>query len=593
MKDLHHFYNSRKNEFTAIAESVQKKIRQVVFIRIFIALIILFFIYLGFFNSFFWYSLVPLAITFGYFVSRHVKLKEELDLNMNLVALNELELKALDHDYKTFPDGSVFIDPHHAYSYDLDLFGPGSLYQYLNRCGTAIGENQLADELKSGSGSVEEIIHKQSVVEELSEKVSLRQWFWAQGRLLKDSIQENSNLLEWLSGKNTVKGRMLVEWLLIIFPLISIVLIGMIIYDFKFFVLIVVLTMLQLYIVSLFSREILKADEVLTRYRRIFEKYARLLSAIASEDFKSEKLKKIQYEAKEASEEIRKFSRLVNAFESRRNDFAKIFGNGLYLYDLQCLYKLEKWRDQNSHKVSGWLNKIAVVDSFISLATFHFNHPPNTFPKFESGLHLSGKNAGHPLINAKERIDNSFDLGHPQNIMFITGANMAGKSTFLRTVGVNLVLAYSGSSVCASEFRCSVMDLYTGMRATDSLVEHTSYFYAELSRLKMIMEKIRSGQPVFVLLDEVLRGTNSRDKQEGSIGLIKQFVEHKVLVMLASHDVALGELEKQFPAAIRNFCFESEIKGEALSFDYTLHAGAAQRANATFLMKKMGILPAG
>lgn len=592
MKDLRHFYNSRKNEFTAIAESVQKKIRQVVLIRIIIALIILFFVYLGFSNSLFWYGLAPLAITFGYFVSRHIKLKEEFDLNMNLVALNDLELKALDHDYKTFPDGSSFIDAHHAYSYDLDLFGPGSLYQYVNRCGTAIGENQLANELKSGLGSVEEIMNKQSVVEELSEKVSLRQWFWAQGHLLKDSIQENNNLLEWLSGKNIVKGRKLVEWQLIIFPVISIVLIGMIIYDFKFFVLIVVLSMLQLYIVSLFSKEILKADEVLTRYRRIFVKYARLLNAIATEDFKSEKLKKIQHEAKEAADEIRKFSRLVNAFESRRNDFAKIFGNGLYLYDLQCLYKLEKWRERNCNKVSGWLNKIAVTDSFISLATFHFNHPQNTFPKFESGLLLDARNMGHPLIKSNERVDNSFDLGHPQNIMLITGANMAGKSTFLRTVGVNLVLAYSGSSVCASEFRCSVMDLYTGMRATDSLVERTSYFYAELSRLKMIMEKIRSGQPVFVLLDEVLRGTNSRDKQEGSIGLIKQFVDHKVLVMLASHDVALGELEKQFPASIRNFCFESEIKGEALSFDYTLHAGVAQRANATFLMKKMGILPA-
>lgn len=168
---------------------------------------------------------------------------------------------------------------------------------------------------------------------------------------------------------------------------------------------------------------------------------------------------------------------------------------------------------------------------------------------------------------------------------------MAGKSTFLRTAGVNLVLAMAGSSVCATQFICPRIAMHTSMRTTDSLVDHQSYFYAELNRLKEIMEQVRSEIPILVLLDEVLRGTNSKDKQEGSIGLLKQFVSHDALVMLASHDVVLGELQKTFPESIRNYCFESEIDNDALMFDYTLHQGVAHKANATFLMQKMGILP--
>jgi DNA mismatch repair ATPase MutS len=197
---------------------------------------------------------------------------------------------------------------------------------------------------------------------------------------------------------------------------------------------------------------------------------------------------------------------------------------------------------------------------------------------------------GHPLIASRGRVNNSFKMG-PENIMLITGANMAGKSTFLRTAGVNLILALAGSSVCAKYFACPLISLHTSMRATDSLVDHQSYFYAELSRLKGIMEEVRSNKPMLVLLDEILRGTNSKDKQEGSIGLLNQFVAHDVLLMLASHDVVLGELEKKYPSAIRNYCFESEIENNELTFDYTLHQGVANKANATFLMQQMGILP--
>jgi DNA mismatch repair ATPase MutS len=198
---------------------------------------------------------------------------------------------------------------------------------------------------------------------------------------------------------------------------------------------------------------------------------------------------------------------------------------------------------------------------------------------------------GHPLIPENECVPNSVTVGQGPSVLIITGANMAGKSTFLRTIGVNLVLALSGGPVCASTFRCPVIGLRSGMRTADSLKDHQSYFYAELNRLKTIMDELRSDKPLFILLDEILKGTNSTDKQAGSIALVKQLIPHPCLALIATHDLALGELQTEYPAHVKNFCFEATIENDQLSFDYKLKPGLAQKMNATFLMKKMGIIP--
>jgi DNA mismatch repair ATPase MutS len=186
---------------------------------------------------------------------------------------------------------------------------------------------------------------------------------------------------------------------------------------------------------------------------------------------------------------------------------------------------------------------------------------------------------------------NPIEIGPRSSVMIITGANMAGKSTYLRTVGVNLVLALNGAPVCATYFSCPLLQMRSGMRTADSLKDHQSYFYAELNRLKNIMEELRNDKPLLILLDEILKGTNSNDKQAGSIALVKQLLPHPCLALIATHDLALGELEKQFPGQITNYCFEANIENDQLSFDYMLKRGVAQKMNASFLMKKMGIIP--
>ncbi|MCB0493915.1 MAG: hypothetical protein KDC93_16035 [Cyclobacteriaceae bacterium] len=590
MMDLHHFYTKRKNEFKETCEALKKSIQKIAWVRTGVALLFFYVTYLAFSNTNYWYALLPVIVLFIFLVSWHGKIQTRYNLYHNLEKLNQLELEVLDNNYSAFNDGKAYVNPHHAYSYDLDLFGAGSLFQFLNRCGTAIGEKKLAEDLLMAQPTTDSIIKRQEAVKELAQDVEFRQWFWAQGHLLHDSTIENEGLFSWLKESDVLLGKTLYKVLLVLFPSISVALIGLIIYDTSYFPLLFLFGGVQWIFVSFKSKEVDKAERALSHHKVLFDKYAQLMQKIAEAKFTATQLLEIQDEARDASVRIKQFSQLVNAFEARKNGIAAMFGNSLYLYDLQCLYRLEKWRSLNKLMVRGWLDKIAEVDALNSLGTFHFNNPDNFFPVLHDELSIQSEDMGHPLIASRGRVNNSFKMG-PENIMLITGANMAGKSTFLRTAGVNLILALAGSSVCAKYFACPLISLHTSMRATDSLVDHQSYFYAELSRLKGIMEEVRSNKPMLVLLDEILRGTNSKDKQEGSIGLLNQFVAHDVLLMLASHDVVLGELEKKYPSAIRNYCFESEIENNELTFDYTLHQGVANKANATFLMQQMGILP--
>jgi DNA mismatch repair ATPase MutS len=288
---------------------------------------------------------------------------------------------------------------------------------------------------------------------------------------------------------------------------------------------------------------------------------------------------------------VKQLSKLVSAFDARLNSMTNLFVNSFLLYDLQCIYRLEKWKSENASELMDWLEVVREVEVLGSFGTFAFNHPRFNFPNINTNQKLYAQAIAHPLIPEKERVANDVHLDSGHSIMIITGANMAGKSTFLRSLGVNIVLALSGAPVCAEEFDCPFIELRSGMRTADSLKENQSYFYAELDRLKSIMDELREGKSLLVLLDEILKGTNSTDKQAGSIALVKQLVDRACLAVIATHDLALGELEKVYPDKVLNYSFEANIENEQLFFDYKLKRGIAQKMNATFLMRKMGIIP--
>ncbi|HNV28078.1 MAG TPA: hypothetical protein PKJ83_03005 [Cyclobacteriaceae bacterium] len=585
------FYQQRAQRFRHEREQIEKVIRRYAWTRVALVLLMGVFIYLGFSDSlFFWLIPVPLAI-FIFLVNRQTLQEDNKQLASYLELLNKREAKAILFEPTDFSDGGRFSDPHHPYSHDLDLFGAGSVFQYLNRCGTQLGEERLAHDLKNLPFSEQELLLRQEAVKELGDRVEFRQRVWALGRQINDFSFDRSTLLSWLSEKPFIYGNTLYSVLRWGLPAITLIVVGFTIYDWSYFPLLFIMMIVQITITGFRAKRIGEFQRVLSSARKVLSNYARIFEELANHKVESVLMKKHHTFAVSAFEKVKEFSALVNALEARMNPIAMQFGNGLFLYDFHAVARLEKWREKNADELPQWLESLGEWDGLLSLTTLHYNFPKYAFAEVNSQPVLEGKDVGHLLIPNSIRIVNNFDLGKPANIWLITGANMAGKSTFLRSLGVNFVLGSIGSPVCASYWSMPLIALRSGMRTTDSLQDHQSYFFAELHRLQSIMQELRSGKPTFILLDEILKGTNSTDKQLGSRELLRQLKDMNALVVLATHDIALGNLAEQYSSQIANACFEGKIENDQLTFDYTLHPGVAQKANATFLMRKMGIIP--
>jgi hypothetical protein len=291
-----------------------------------------------------------------------------------------------------------------------------------------------------------------------------------------------------------------------------------------------------------------------------------------------------------ASSSIKTLQRILNRFDLRLNVFAFFILNTFLLWDLWQMIALNAWRSTNKPFAKNWFSAIAQQEVAGSLATLYFNNNHWCFPQIaDEHFTISCAAAGHPLINQQTSVTNDFSLRGKAKIDLITGSNMAGKSTFLRSLGVNMILAYTGSAVCAKAFTVSIAALMSSMRIEDNLAENTSTFYAELKKLKSIIDAVNNDKKVFILLDEILRGTNSMDRHTGSKALIQQFIKKGAVAIIATHDIALSKLENDFPASISNYHFDVQVNGSELYFDYTLKHGICRSMNASVLMKKIGI----
>jgi DNA mismatch repair ATPase MutS len=585
------FYSTRAKHFAQETARTEKIIRQYAGSRLaLVAVAIVFYFALP--TSSFFVSLVALLTGFIILVRLQLKQEDHKQRFKLLQTLNEQEEKATRFESTTFPDGSRYVDPHHPYSHDLDLFGKGSVFQYINRCATHPGEDRLAHDLTSITDhSKEKLLLRQQAVHELAQLPEFRQQAWALGRQLDERAFDHPALNEWLAGAPVILGKPVLNVVRWVFPVITLSALALTIYSITYYPIFLLLFFLQAGIAGIFARKIKQLQQQLGHGKTVLGNYARIFELLSKEKMHSPLMKQHQATATAAFENVQTFSGLVNSFEARMNPIAMLFGNGLFLYDLHSVRKLEQWRKDHGPQLPGWLDSLAEWDALLSPATLHANFPEYAFAKVSAANSLEMKDAGHLLIPNTVRVNNNFSIGQPQPVWLITGANMAGKSTFLRALGVNFVLGSMGSPVCAVHWSMPLIELHTGMRTTDSLQEHQSYFFAELNRLQLIMQELRTGKPMLILLDEILKGTNSTDKQLGSRELLKQFKDLNALVVLATHDIALGDLQDQHPQQIANACFEGKIVNDELSFDYTLHAGVAQKANATFLMRRMGIIP--
>ncbi len=545
---------------------------------------------------------VGFLIAFLFLVKYHSQLAQAQQYRSHLIQVNQNELKALSGDFSPFNPGDGFIDSKHPYTFDLDLFGPRSIYQYLNRTATLLGQHRLAHWLQEPFQNPEAIQDQQEAIRQISEDMDWAQRFQALGFEKLESMEDLKRLEEWLQTPSNYYKKGYWKHLLWLLPTLWIVLgaaalialhpaiswtVG---WQFPSF--------LFLFYLVLVGRQVNRTNKVqaqVGKQSRMLEKFSDLFRHVEDASFQSKKLTSLQGQLAphgvKSSEAIAQLGTITANLDQRLNMIAGILLNGLLLWDLQIVYRLEGWKSQYREHLQPWFENLGEWDAIISLSRLAANHPQFCWPDpVEGPPCISAIELGHPFIANEDRVGNDLLLESAGTFWLVTGANMAGKSTYLRSVGVNLVLAMVGAPCCAKQFTFTPLPLITSMRASDSLQDQTSYFYAELKRLKTIIDLLKQEGIAFIMVDEMLRGTNSRDKQTGSKRFIEQLVQLKGMGLIATHDLGLGELQEEYPGQVYNKRFEVDIAEGGLSFDYKLQEGLSQNLNATYLMEEMGIM---
>lgn len=539
-------------------------------------------------------TLLVAIIFFLFLVIKFVRYSNEIIFTENIIRINNNEINALNGDYSAFDGGLDMNDPKHDFSGDIDLFGDDSLFRYLNRTVTGPGRSQLAGWLSEPYDLREEIIERQEAVRELAGKLAWRQHFMACGLDKPLAEKEIKSLNDWLKEDDNFFTTPFIKFSAYILPaaaVITLVFVFAGILSLKVFILLYVFNLM---LIGIFIKRSNRIHAMVSQKHIFLSSVEQLVATFEKEQFKSSVLtatqEKMCTRQGSAAEKIRELKYLIQAFDNRLNLFVGFILNGLLLWDFHCIIKLEKWRTSVSSSLPVWMNLLGKIDGFNSLANYAYNNPDYSFPQVENGEPvLEADSLGHPLLKRETRINNDFSVKRRGQVFIITGANMAGKSTFLRTVAVNMVLGMIGAPVCAGGMKLSPVKLFTSMRTTDSLSHNESYFYAELKRLKALKERLETGENIFFILDEILKGTNSTDKSLGSKLFLRRLIEYRGTGLIATHDISLGEMETEFPVNVVNLCFEIEIDGEKISFDYLLRDGITRKMNAAALMKQMGI----
>ncbi|WP_304235292.1 MutS family DNA mismatch repair protein [Phocaeicola plebeius] len=518
--------------------------------------------------------------------------KEWLETQARII---QEELQALSGDYSSFEDGKEYVNPEHPYSFDLDIFGRRSLFQSINRTCTFFGKVRLAEWLQNHLHEKTSIEKRQEMVREISEHTLFREQFRVAGLVHHGQSSDGEKIQAWSQSpaqylhagwvKAFIWGVPVINSLLLITSLAGWTSFSWLGLSFGIFLVL--------------SFGIIKRatyiQETYGKQLKSLNGYARLIALAKAENWKSagmqELMERFNLNGQSPIQALQQLSKELDRLDLRNNQFLYVLLEGSIFFQLQEIVRIERWKVRYGQHISEWLETVGELDALCSLGTFAYNHPQYTYPELtEKPFCFLATQMGHPLMPASQCVKNDATIPSRPFFLIITGANMAGKSTYLRTIGVNYLLACIGAPVCCERLKLYPNQLITSLRTSDSLSDNESYFFAELKRLKRIIDLLNQGQQLFIILDEILKGTNSMDKQKGSFDLIRQFMQLKANGIIATHDLLLGSLIKQFPEEIRNYCFEADIKENELTFSYKLREGVAQNMNACFLMKKMGII---
>ena len=517
--------------------------------------------------------------------------KEQLETQLKL---NQDELKGLEGDYSVFDEGREFVDAGHPYSYDLDLFGRKSLFQALGRTCTHIGKQTLATWMQHHLTEKAAIETRQESIRDMSRRMEFREAFRVTGSINRGADSDEEEISRWSQTPSVLQHLWWVKLCLWAVPGINILLLALGLLHIlslswfgMMFTVFVILSFGLIQRVTLIQESYGKKLKTLNRY-------ARLITLAKGETWQAPALReltdKLDIDGHSPAEALTQLSKELDRLDLRNNQLLYVILEGSMFFQLRQIVRIERWKARYGKYLMGWLEAVGELDALCSLGTFAYNHPAYTYPTITNQpFCFLARNMGHPLMPEAQCVKNDATIPSRPYFLIITGANMAGKSTYLRTIGVNYLLACMGCPVCCESLTLYPAHLITSLRTTDSLSDNESYFFAELKRLKRIIDLLNKGQELFIILDEILKGTNSADKQKGSLDLIRQFMRLKADGIIATHDLLLGTLADQFPEYIRNYCFEADIKDNELTFSYRLREGVAQNMNACFLMRKMGI----
>jgi DNA mismatch repair ATPase MutS len=536
------------------------------------------------------YSLPFLGVLFFTLIFFHNKVKQKREDTKTHRDVLKNEISCLESYENSFYNGEIYSDNLHPFSSDLDVFGEFSLYHFINRSSTPSGKNKLAHFLKD-SDSSESIQKRQKSVQELSKKPDFMQRFLINS--FNFSSDNNTfNISEWFKFPKyfgNLKNALFIHYTL---PIIFFMIVYIAFVDLSNLKILFGAVLVNSLFYASFRKKISGLYSETDKLSDLLKTYSSLLKTIESESFDDVSLQKMKTdlftEKSSPSVAIDELSNIIHNLNYRLSSMGIVL-NVTMLWEMLFVAKLEQWKSKHQESVLKWLDCVGEFEALISLGTLSFNHKEWAFPIITAYTSLNGTGLGHPLILNSDRVNNPVLINEDKKLHIVTGSNMAGKSTYLRTIGINQVLALAGAPVCAKTFSTPNIKMITFMRIKDSVKDQTSTFYAEIKRLKQVLDEVASETPTLVLLDEILRGTNSKDKHDGSKAIIERLLTENALTMIATHDLELSKLEQDYPEKISNFYFDINVVGEELSFDYKLKSGVCKTMNAKLLLKKIGI----
>lgn len=592
---MENVFRDKKEQYNDLYKSLEKKYSLISNIRLLLMVLIVYLAYKIYqTDNFLFIGLEIISVlVFFAFIIYHSKIRDERLRAELLEEINDRYLSRISGDWIEFEDvGEEFIDDSHSYSKDLDIVGKNSIFQFLNITNTITGREIFAKNLLNTSKDKEIIGLRQEAIKELKEKIDLVQEIEYITMKNKKNLKSPETLIEYAeSDKNIFKSK-LVKNLIRFMPVlvIGVNVLGVLLKSLPvvFVGLALLIGQVLLWLIGMFRNNQVLGTVHYLKYN--LKVYLEILKLLEKEDFQSEKLKEIKNtmfsKGKSSIDAIKGLDRITEIINLASEGVMKLLFNALFLWDYQCIFMLEAWKLKYGDGVKDWIEGIGQIESLMSFSVLNRINDHIIFPKIvEGNPKIIAKRLGHPLINLNERVDN--DLTLDNEIFIITGSNMSGKTTFLRTIGVNLVLAYNGAGVCAESMDASILDILTSMRITDDLKSGISTFYAEILRIKKIIDHSEKDKDMIFLIDEIFTGTNSVDRILGAKNVIANLNRTNVIGAITTHDLELCQLDEN--DRIENFYFKDKYDGKSITFDYKLNKGKSTSTNAKNLMNLAGI----